>query len=82
MKVDVRDLIDRINLKDPISIAGLVSLVVATVLFAVTARALVSSAGQHKALQAEQAAVQSAIARVQQAQEAKPEKLRQDIAEA
>jgi len=82
MNMDVKDLLGRINLRDPVSIGGVVSLVVATILFGVTARSLVLSFRQRAELQASYDGVQDAIARAQQARTMKPGELREEIAEA
>ena len=82
MNMDVRDLLGRIKIRDPVSIGGLVSLVVATILFGVTARSLILSVRQRAELQASYDGVQDAIARTQQARTMKPGELREKIADA
>lgn len=80
MNMDVRDLLGRIKIRDPVSVVGLVSLVVATILFGVTARALVLSVRQRAELQASYDGVRDAIARTQQARTMEPGELREEIA--
>ena len=82
MNIDVRDLVGRINLKDPVSVGGVVTLAVATILFAVTTKSLILSVGRRAELQATYDTAQDTIARAQEHQRVKPEELRHDIAEA
>jgi len=82
MKTDLRDMVRQIDLKDPMTVGGLVSLAVAIVLFSLTAMWLALSVHQRLELEASRDAIQSAVARAEQARRERPEELRRELADA
>lgn len=82
MNTDIGELIEGIEIEDPVSVAIVIGLVVSVVLFGVVAVSLAAAILERGALQKDYESTVSSIERIRAAQAQRPETLRQRIGEA
>ncbi|MFO7917457.1 MAG: hypothetical protein R6V13_05220, partial [Anaerolineae bacterium] len=82
MNTDIGELVERIEIENPVNVAIVAGLVVSLVLFGVVMVSLVGALREQSALQSDYESTISSIERIRTAQQQSPETLRQRIAEA